>query len=553
MRKSIAILFVLIIAIILGSFFLLKNFYFISKAAFLESSAIIINHGEVIELNGEGQAIIEEEAIYIPLMLLEDQFGINTDYDELNKIAIITTEERVFRFYGEVGRVEINHKESAEIPRMIILEDNPMIPISHMKDDLLIESNFVKETEILILSNLSTDQMYGEILDDHTRLRVKDKLFSEVMEIMNKGDRIQLFDEDGDWIKIVTDKGIMGYVHKNKIHNINVIKGIIHEKVSPNFQEEPILLVWEHVHAKNPDTTQIGEMKGVNVISPTWLSLRDRSGTISNKIDYSYIQWAKEKGFKIWPLFGNQFDPELTSDFLNNALARESAIKGVLKLILDNGLDGINIDFENVFLKDRDKLVQFVRELVPIFHQHGLLVSMDVTVLSTSENWSLCYDRQALGEALDYVAVMTYDEHWSSSPVSGSVASLAWVERGIHQLLEEVPAEKLILGIPFYTRLWTETPTDEGMKVSSQALGMKAVNDLVEKYKLQKIWDETAGQHYVEYQIDGKTHKIWIEDSESIILKSDLVNKYNLAGAAAWRRGFETPDIWDVLDRTLNQ
>jgi len=317
------------------------------------------------------------------------------------------------------------------------------------------------------------------------------------------------------------------------------------------------VLLWEQVHSRNPDTSSIGPLQGVNVVSPTWLSLGDPSGKINSKnVSKNYISWAKGRGYKVWVLFSNSFDPDLTHEFLKNPFAREKVIEELLRIIKENDIDGINIDFENVYLKDKEALVQFVRELTPVLHEENIVVSMDVTVKGGSENWSLFYDRKAIGEVVDYVAVMTYDEHWSSSPVSGSVASLNWVEKGILGLLEDVPEEKLLLGIPFYTRLWMETPSRKKankMDVKSKTLNMEKANELMAREDAIVVWDEEAGQDYLIYIEYGTIYKVWVENSKSLKLKVDLANKYKLPGIAIWSRGFETPDVWKVIDETLNK
>ena len=200
-------------------------------------------------------------------------------------------------------------------------------------------------------------------------------------------------------------------------------------------------------------------------------------------------------------------------------------------------------------------LTQFIRELAPIMKEQGLVLSMDITVKSLSENWSLCYDRQELAKAVDYLALMAYDEHWGSSPVSGSVASIGWVEKGIVQLLElGVPPQKILLGIPFYTREWQEKVLEDGrLEVKSKALSMDSVKTRIKENDAKITWQQEIGQNFMSYTKNGYTYKIWIEDEKSIALKSSLVKNYDLAGTAAWRKGFEEPQIWDVLHDTLDK
>jgi spore germination protein YaaH len=255
----------------------------------------------------------------------------------------------------------------------------------------------------------------------------------------------------------------------------------------------------------------------------------------------------------VWGVVTNSFDPDLTHIILNNSETREKIVQQILVYAKLYQLDGINIDFENVYLKDKDMLTQFVRELVPMLKEQGLIVSMDVTVKSSSENWSMCYDRKALAEVLDYMAVMTYDQHWASSPTAGSVAQLSWVEYGIEKLLNEIPSEKLLLGLPFYTREWKEETIDGKKKVSSRAISMDTAQKIIKEKNAVVTWDEKSGQNYAEYKEGQAVYRIWLEDAQSINLKSSLVHKYDLAGAAAWRRGFESEDIWKVLNNNLKE
>ncbi|TGV31235.1 glycosyl hydrolase, partial [Mesorhizobium sp. M00.F.Ca.ET.186.01.1.1] len=206
------------------------------------------------------------------------------------------------------------------------------------------------------------------------------------------------------------------------------------------------------------------------------------------------------------------------------------------------------------YYEDKERLVQFVRELTPYLHQQGLTVSIDVTIKSNAKTWSMFLDRKALAEVVDYMAVMTYDEHWAASPKAGSVASLPWVEAGLQGVLEEVPNEKLLLGVPFYTRLWTEAKQADGtVKVSSKALSMPRAQEWIAERKLTPVLDKASGQQYVEYRDpkDGNVYKMWLEDVSSMAKRMELVKKYDLAGVASWRRGFEVPEIWPTIEEGL--
>lgn len=255
-------------------------------------------------------------------------------------------------------------------------------------------------------------------------------------------------------------------------------------------------------------------------------------------------------------MFSNGFEPDQTSEVLASVEKRFYMIQQLVAFAQLYQLEGINIDFENVYTEDKENLVQFVKELTPIMHEQGLVVSIDVTPKSTSEMWSVFLDREALGKIVDYMIVMAYDEHWASSPKAGSVASIPWVEKSISRIIEEdgVPPGKLILAMPLYTRLWSETPQADGsVKVKSKAIGMKRSDEIIAEQSLKPQLDEASGQHYVEYVEEGITQRIWLEDELSIVNRVNLVHQYELAGVATWARSFQKPAIWPVIEKALFQ
>lgn len=335
------------------------------------------------------------------------------------------------------------------------------------------------------------------------------------------------------------------------------------------YRSEKINMVWEQVAVKTPAMTGVQPLKGLNIISPTWFELRKASNKLGVKAtdpvvyrdskgkihmidmgDKDYIEWAHQNGYDVWGLFRNEFDIDIANKVLNSKKSRKEIIGLLVGYTEKYRLDGINVDFENVYYNDRSVLTQFVRELALVMREQGLVTSVDITKIEpTSWNWSMCYDRRALGEAADYLALMAYDQNGDWSKQSGSVAQLNWVEKGLREVLEQVPREKMILGLPFYTRLWEE---EKGRVVDSSPVSMQTAQRLVRENNARVTWDNTSGQYFAVYTKGNKTYKIWLEDVRSINLKSSLVHKYKLAGAAGWRRGYETADIWSILDRNLN-
>ena len=315
-----------------------------------------------------------------------------------------------------------------------------------------------------------------------------------------------------------------------------------------------ISLVWDHVLAEQADLAREEKIPGLTVISPTWFAVTDSRGTVASRAEWKYVQDAHDKGYKVWPLISNSFDPDMTKAFLADEAAQDRAIRQLLLFTALYDLDGINIDFENVYDDDKDRLTSFVARLTDKLRQQGMVMSIDATIPSGVPMWSNCYDRAALGKIVDYFMVMTYDEHWRTSPVAGSVASLGWVERGIQSTLQYVPKEKLLMGVPFYTREWRETDLGNGrVLVRASTMWMNDVENRIAQHGLTPRWLDSAGQHYIEYADDDYRYKVWIEDAKSLGLKVELANKYQLAGVAAWRKGFEKEGIWSTIQLALGQ
>lgn len=396
--------------------------------------------------------------------------------------------------------------------------------------------------------------------DNTVHLRTEASIKAPIAADLNKGDSVTILSEQSDWYHVQLDNGWKGFIPERDLilNDVEIIR-YESETQTSNIPWKPlggkINLTWEAVYNKNPDTKSFIDMPGLNVISPTWFAISDDEGNISNKATQSFVNWAHNKGYQVWALFSNDFDPDRTTKVLANYETRLHMIRQLLSYAKLYDLQGINIDFENVYLKDKTNLTQFVRELTPYLHEQNLVVSIDVTIRGGSEMWSLFADRAALGQTVDYMMVMTYDEHWAASPVAGSVASLPWTEAGIVDIMREdkVPAHKLILGVPYYTRIWSEEFIDNKKKTTSKAVSMEAVDKVLKEKKLIPVFDVATGQDYVEY-IEGKvTKKIWIENEKSMKARMEIVKKYDLAGVASWARVFGKAEVWEAIKESLEK
>ena len=306
-------------------------------------------------------------------------------------------------------------------------------------------------------------------------------------------------------------------------------------------------------YVQAPDRT--GQViEGVNVVSPSFFYI-DANGKFVDQVGESgkrYIEWAHSNGYKIWPMLKNdEAGIKGTSAILNSYEKRQELIENIVEVCVAYQLDGINIDFENMYQADKDKFSRFIIELDPRMKEIGVVVSVDVTAPDGDPNWSLCYDRNVIGHVADYLVFMAYDQYGTSSTKPGTTAGLNWVETNLKKIIEydEVDTDKIILGIPFYTRQW---------KVNSngEITGRSTVSMLNTKIPngVEKQWDENLQQYYIEYAADKNTTvKMWIEDGTSIAAKVALVTKYNLAGTSGWRKDFETSNVWSIIKTELSK
>ena len=311
-----------------------------------------------------------------------------------------------------------------------------------------------------------------------------------------------------------------------------------------------VLWDWQAPGEKESRLVQREKLPGIDVLSPSWFIIENAQGKIKTRHgSVKYVRQAHNKGYQVWALITNNFDPKMTSKLLDSPLARKRVIAQMEQLAKDYELDGFNLDFENINPADKDKLTDFVQEISKALKTQGLIISIDVTIPSNSGYWSKCYDRKAIAEVVDYVMLMAYDEHGAASEVSGSVASLPWVEDGIQKTLQEgVPEKKLILGMPLYMRLWQETKG----KVKAKTLSMAQADKVIQEKGLVPVWLSKEGQYYFEYQEKNNRYRVWQENRRSLALKASLVNRYNLAGGAYWRSTLEIEDVWPALAETLS-
>lgn len=546
------VLLILIIAVVIGGFLYYKQYNFPSQEVINYSDELYLIVEEE-EVESSDAVMIYEDILYFSFPTVEYFIDKDIFYDELEKTLIITNKDEVLRYIVDSDVASVNSKEFLILNTIKELNRTIYIPIDIILKNYNVEINYFEETKAVVLDYKDIYYLKGEIiLEDaviRTDLNVKSPIIANNLPL---GTIVNVYAEYEYWYKVRTMDGIPGFIEK-KFIKLNHTKDIFKVEI-PNMEaiqedkKRKINLTWDYTNRKITNTDSIKQIAGLNVISPTWFSIIDEEGNMIDKGSMEYVSRYNEFGYEIWPLINNNFDPDLTHELLYKSSRREKLIQDILNSYRGYGVQGINIDFENVHMKTKDLLTQFVRELYPVFKEAGMSVSIDVTGISTSENWSLSYDRERLSKAVDYIMLMAYDQHWASSPISGSVAEYPWVEKSIVGVLKSIPNEKLVLGVPFYTRLWSER---DG-KVSSQALSMEKANTFIKENNIELIWDEKSLQYYGETEKNDTVYKIWLEDSKSLEKKASLIHKYDLAGIASWRKGFETREVWDTINKVLN-
>ena len=432
-------------------------------------------------------------------------------------------------------------------------------------DTLYVAADFVKEYanfSYALYTEPNHMQVYtqwGErqlaTITKDTQLRYQGGIKSDILTDVSEGDKVIILEQMETWTKVKTGDAFIGYVENKKLSEPFAdtpapVTDYVEPVYESNTRDHKINLAWHAVAgvAGNDTFSEVmAQTKSINVISPTWFALSDNAGNFTSYATAEYVTQAHNMGLEVWGLVDNFTNEGIdTYEVLAGTTTRTYLINGLIDTALAYDLDGINIDFENISLDAGEPFIQFIRELSIPCRQHGLVLSVDNYV---PMGYTSHYNRKEQGVVADYVIIMGYDEHYSGSETAGSVASINFVEQGIADTVAEVPANKVINAIPFYTRIWETS----GTTVSSQAVGMELAQQYISDHGIDISWDETTCQNYGEYQSGSSYYQVWLEDADSIRVKLNIMSKYGIAGVAEWKLGFETASIWDVIEEYMNQ
>ena len=493
------------------------------------------------------------------------------------------------RFYWDANENILRYTTDSDVISVHLGEDSYMVGKKNKKADHIIvkvdgESVYLALDFVQNYTNLDfvlheepnrvlITATWGEIskadIKKNTKIRVKGGIKSPIVADVLKGSSVIILDQGENWSRVCTEEGHAGYL-KNKMLGEERSERISREFEEPEFthllKDEPISMGWHQVtspEANDKIANVLQSTKGINVVSPTWFYLNDNKGNLFSLADQDYVDYCHKNDVEVWALVSNLENPDADSTYvLTHTSTRDYLTNQIISAAIEYNFDGINLDFEALSGEVGDAYIQFIRELSIKCENNDLVLSIDNYVPSS---YTAFYNRKEQAVFADYVIIMGYDEHTSISEDIGSVASIGFVEKGVTDTLLEVPAEQTILAMPFYTRIWELTPkagSGEDVESASEGYipytftcfeeGMQTVENRYTENGAQAVWSEEDGQYVAEYQKDGKTYKMWIENESSLEEKLKIMKQHQLAGAAYWKLGFERPSAWNTIIKYVN-
>ena len=487
----------------------------------------------------EERGLVDGDRVYLPLDVVNTYLNQRYYWDSANQQILYATP-------SELTSVSASSEAGDKV---WVKDDKVYLNLTYVQEFTDLDAYITKDPYRIAIQ-YKFKNVKTVTVKKNTSIRYRGGIKSAILTSVKKGTKLRLIEEMENWDQVATDDGYIGYIDKKKVGEAEKTKferSFKKEQYSYLTMDSKVNMVWHQVTSTDANAyfaDATANMTGVNVISPTWFYLTDTSGNIASIASADYVSQAHEKGLQVWGLIDNFTQEVSTTETLSSTAARQNIISQLIQAAQDVGMDGINVDFESLSEDVGIHFLEFLRELSIECHKNNLVLSVDNPV---PEDFTSHYDRAEQGRVVDYVIIMGYDEHYVGSE-AGSVASLPWVEQGIQDTLDEVPAERVINAIPFYTRLWKTT----GGNVTSEAIGMDQAQQTIADNNVETYWDKTTSQNYGKYDIDNSTYQIWLEDAQSVAEKVKLVSKYDLAGVSAWKLGFENNGIWQVISDNLN-
>ncbi len=565
-----AVLLIIVIAIIVTAGFFLEKYRPSTERENLKkwfnssggNEAAVVVDGEVLDL----PAYVDGGRVYVEMETARDILNDRFYYDYDAGLFIYASSDTLFTASaGEEGFYVGNDLKSTSYPVITDKDDKAYIEIDFAKSFSAFEYESFSDPDRIVLK-IGQTELDMVTATANTELRVRGGIKSNILADVEKGQKLYVLEELDNWTKVFTEDGFKGYVQNKRIsdvsHETRSISSNMKDSFEYNHLNDDVVLLWHQVtntSANRYVTSVLSQTEGVNVISPTWFYLNDNDGNIKDLAGADYVDYCHERGVQVWALCSNFENPDVdTTEVLTHTSKRQYLVNQLIAKALAYNIDGINIDFEALKGEVGDSFIQFIRELSLKCRANNIILSVDNYPPAEYNNF---YNRKEQGLFADYVIIMGYDEHYSGSD-EGSVASIGYVENAVKKTIaQDVAPENIILGMPFYTRMWALTPkgdesdsaesAKEGYKnytVKSEAVSMAEARKRVESNGADITWLSEEGQNYSEYVKDGITYKVWLEDAKSLEKKLDVLKDNNLAGAAFWKAGMETRDVWDTIN-----
>ena len=503
-----------------------------------EEEAAIIVDDRILELKG----IVRDGEIYIPYGAVWNTMNSSYYWES-------TTEQLLLTLPTGTNTWSVGDGTG------VLLKENGKLYVkaSNIKENSDIDMQILEDPK-RVVARTKWNNLAAEQVQEDTPVRFWAGPKSEVLTHLKKGDIVVMTENAQDWCKVSTADGYLGYVRKNVLAEAPA--GSITHTTDPRFiyqkisLDHPVVMAWHYVGSpeNNAEFDELtAHAAGLNTVAPTWFSYADETGKLLSMADKDYVDRAHSAGIQVWGALTDVAGGGAGSGvILQTHEVRTYVIDQLMEIAAQTGMDGINIDIETITEDDAPQYLQFLRELCVAAHKEGIIVSTDNYVpLYTPQ-----YNRKEQAKTVDYLVIMGYDEHTAGSAEAGSVASLPFVEQGIQDTLAEVPASQVINAVPFYTRAWVSWFGSE--RPESEALGMNAADDFVKAHDIYLSWDSSVGQKTGTAVTDEARYSIWMEDEQSLEEKLKLIKKYDLAGFAAWRLGFERDDVWEIISRYMN-
>ena len=486
----------------------------------------------------ETKAVKSGDRVYLPLDMVNTYLNQRYYWDSANQQILYATPSEL-QYYPASGNGD---------SEVWLKDDTVYLNLDFIKKYTDLDA-YVYDNPSRIAIQYQFTSINTVTVKKDTSIRYRGGIKSPILTDVSKGTTLLYMEALEDWVQVATMDGYIGYVRKDTLSDMETKdfeRDFQKEEYTYLTMEDKVNLSWHQVTTQEANAylaDSIANISGVNVISPTWFYIQDTAGNIGNIASADYVSLAHERGLKVWGLIDNFTADVSTTETLSQLASRQNIIQQLVQAALSVGLDGINVDFESLSEDAGPHFLEFLRELSIECHKNNLVVSVDNPV---PEDFTSHYDRKEQGLVVDYIIIMGYDEHYVGSD-AGSVASLPWVEQGVQDTVTEVTPERTILAIPFYTRLWKTT----GGAVTSEAIGMDEAQNVLSANAVEPVWDGSVGQNYATFEQDNSTYQIWLEDAQSIAEKVKLIPKYNLAGVAQWKLGFENSSIWQTISDNL--